>query len=76
MSKKHRKDAYRYPIGQAHHNAKLTDEQVKRMRTIHASNEGKTGKYDRIGYESLAEMFCCGVSTARDICTCRTRIDA
>jgi len=28
------------------------------------------------GYEALAKVFGCGVSTARDIVTYRTRIDA
>jgi hypothetical protein len=59
-----------------HHRAKLTDEQVQRMRAIYASNAGKTGKDARIGYKTLAEMFGCGESTARDICKHWTRAAA
>lgn len=50
-----------------HHRAKLSDEQVAAMRAKH--QRGKRGS----GYESLAREFGCGVSTARDICTYRTR---
>ena len=48
-----------------HHRAKLTDEQVAQMRKEHLA-------YIR-GYEYLAKKFGCGISTARDICTYRTR---
>lgn len=57
-----------YPSGEAHCRARLTDEEVKQMRTLHR----RTG----MGYQSLAGMFHCGVSTARDICTLRTRRNA
>ena len=48
-----------------HHKAKLSDEKVRQMR-----NEYKPWV---IGYEKLAAKFECGISTARDICTYRTR---
>ena len=48
-----------------HHRAKLTDDQVSEMRKKHLAYV--------VGYETLAKMFACGVSTARDICTFRTR---
>ena len=51
-----------------HHRAKLPTEAVKAMRAEHLA-------YVR-GYEYLAKKFGCGVSTARDICTWRTRVGA
>lgn len=48
-----------------HHRAKLTNEQVKAMRAEYMA-------YIR-GYEYLAKKYGCGISTARDICTYRTR---
>ncbi len=48
-----------------HHRAKLTNDQVKAMRTQHLAYV--------VGYETLAKRFNCGISTARDICTYRTR---
>lgn len=48
-----------------HHRAKLTDKQVAEMRNQHLAYV--------VGYETLAKRFGCGVSTARDICTYRTR---
>ncbi len=48
-----------------HHRAKLTNEQVKEMRKQHLAYV--------VGYETLAKRFNCGISTARDICTYRTR---
>jgi hypothetical protein len=62
------------PTGEKHPRAKLTDVQVDRMRAIYDSNEGRMHKYDRLGYQTLAEMFKCSPSTARDICKARTRI--
>lgn len=59
--------------GQDHHNAKLTDEQVKDMRELYESwKEAGANK----GYGTLAEIFGCSMWTARDICTYRTRISA
>lgn len=51
-----------------HHKAKLDFEQVKQIRKEHLA-------YVR-GYETLAKKFNCGISTARDICTYRTRVSA
>lgn len=47
--------------------AKLTDDQVRKMRAEHwPYARGK-------GYVSLAKKYRCCASTARDICTYRTR---
>jgi hypothetical protein len=51
--------------GESHPRAKLTDEKVEEMRVKYEKGEG--------GYETLARLFGCGISTARDICTYRTR---
>ena len=53
--------------GTSHYKAKLTDAQVREMRMLHESGKG---------YLTLAKAFSCGVSTARDICTYRTRVSA
>jgi hypothetical protein len=50
-----------------HHRAKLSYEQVKEIRKTHLAYV--------IGYESLAKKFNCGISTVRDICTYRTRMN-
>lgn len=50
--------------GQSHGRAELTDEQVERMRVLNEYGWG---------YKTLAWLFGCGISTARDICTYRTR---
>ena len=50
-----------------HHRAKLTEDQVRAMRADYHP-------YVR-GYEWLAREYGCGISTARDICTYRTRRD-
>ena len=50
-----------------HHKAKLTDNQVREMRKEYIG-------YVR-GYGYLAKKYNCGESTARDICTYRTRIN-
>lgn len=55
-------------IGQSHPKARLTDEQVREMRRLH-HEEG-------VGYLRLGRQFGCGESTARDICTYRTRASA
>jgi len=57
-----------YRIGQSHQRAKLTDAQVKEMRRLNESGEA--------GYRKLSSMFGCGQSTARDVCTYRTRYSA
>jgi len=51
--------------GEDHHRAKLSDDEVRKMREAHIPYV--------VGYEQLAQMFKCGISTARDICTYRTR---
>jgi hypothetical protein len=50
-----------------HHKAKLTTAEVIDMRKQHLAYV--------VGYVTLAKRFKCGVSTARDICTYRTRIN-
>jgi hypothetical protein len=55
-------------MGECHHNAKLTDVQVREMRHLH----GRHGK----NYEILAKMFDCTPSTARKICKYWTRASA
>jgi len=52
-------------VGESHQRAKLTDEQIKQMREMYVPG--------KVGYETLAQRFGCGVSTARDIITMRTR---
>ena len=52
--------------GSSHPKARLTDEQVKAMRA----------DSQEIGYEKLAKRYGRGISTARDIVTYRTRINA
>ena len=54
--------------GEAHFRAKLTDAEVRDMRKRH-NQEGW-------GYGRCARAFNCGVSTARDIITYRTRNSA
>lgn len=54
--------------GKSHPKAKLTDEQVRRMRSLYEQGKG--------GYGALAKVFECGASTVRDICQYRTRWSA
>lgn len=56
--------------GAEHHNASLTDEQVMAMRVVY---QGWKQRGLNKGYGHLARLFKCGVSTARDIVTNRTR---
>lgn len=51
-------------VGQCHHRAKLSSAQVEAMRADHSNG---------MGYVLLARKYDCGISTARDICTYRTR---
>ena len=51
--------------GEDHPKARLSDEDVRQMRKDHLAYV--------VGYETLAKRWNCGVSTARDICTYRTR---
>ena len=53
--------------GQSHQRAKLLDLEVVAMRAMY--------KPYVCGYGEVARAFNCGVSTARDICTYRTRIN-
>lgn len=53
--------------GEQHHNAKLSDEDVDEMRK---KREEQPWLWS---YQALADEYGCGVSTARDICTYRTR---
>lgn len=56
--------------GQDHHNARLTDKQVIDMRDLYETwKEANSPK----GYGALADLFRCGVSTARDIVKYKTR---
>ena len=55
--------------GQQHHNAKLTDAQVKEMR------EMRKRKPSIYSYCALADRFGCGESTVRDILKYKTRIN-
>ena len=48
-----------------HHRAKLTAVQVRAMRGEHLPYVN--------GYPTLTRKYGCGISTARDICTFRTR---
>lgn len=59
--------------GEKHHNASLSNDQVKDMRQLYQSWKAAGS---RKGYPTLAEIFRCGESTARDIVTYRTRVDA
>ena len=52
-------------VGEWHGRAKLTSAQVVAMRADYAAGKG--------GYAKLAKAYGCGISTARDICTYRTR---
>lgn len=52
-------------VGEWHPRAKLTDEQVAKMRRMYRSGT--------VGYKVLAEEFGCGESTVRDIVQYRTR---
>jgi len=48
-----------------HHRSKLSDDTVRQMR--------KDYKPYVFGYEKLAAKYGCGISSARDICTYKTR---
>jgi hypothetical protein len=52
-------------MGEHHQKARLTDAQVAEMRAKHVPYV--------YGYKRLAVDYGCGESTARDICTYRTR---
>lgn len=54
-----------YRIGEGHHRAKLTDEQVAKMRRMYRPRI--------VGYATLAREFGCSEATAADIVNYRTR---
>ena len=59
--------------GETHHRARLTDDQVREMRRLY---EDWKAKGSRKGYATLAAIFGCAKSTARDIVTYRRRREA
>lgn len=61
-----RRNHTNHRVGEWHPRARLTDQQVSEMRAI----RHETGA----SYQALASRFSCGVSTARDIVTYRTRM--
>lgn len=58
-------DGTRYPRGQEHPRARLTDEQVAEIRDLHEQGG--------LGYKRLAARFNTSPSTIRNICTYATR---
>lgn len=50
-------------IGDDHHNARLTSDDVRLIRSLSAVG---------LGYPTLARKFCVGESTVRDVVTYRT----
>ncbi len=70
-AKSGRRTATGHRLGEWHHRAKLADADVKKMRALHRPENPA----EAMGYASLGQAFGCGTSTARDICTFRTRID-
>ena len=54
-----------YRIGEGHHRAKLSDEQVAKIRRMYRPGI--------VGYKVLADEFGCGESTVRDIVKQMTR---
>lgn len=58
-------------VRKMHHRAKMPFTDVSAMRALYAS--WKTAGSNK-GYGSLAALFKCGESTARDIITLRTRV--
>ena len=59
-----------HPCGAGHHRAKLTSAQVAEMRAVYA---GWKQDGDPRGYGTLAKLYSCSQSTARDVITLRTR---
>lgn len=60
-------------VGECHQKAKLSDDQVREMRRLYAEWKAKGW---RKGYDTLAAIYGCGMATARDIITYRTRASA
>ncbi len=63
-------------MGEDHQHAKLSDADVRRMRRDYARAERRAGTGGGGGYATMARLYGCGVSTARDILTYRTRASA
>ena len=61
-----------YRVGEGHHRAKLTDEQVKRMRAKYEAAK-KSARPRDYGYRWIGGLFGVSEWTARDIVTYRTR---
>ncbi|MBL8474411.1 MAG: hypothetical protein JNM98_21665 [Rhodocyclaceae bacterium] len=59
--------------GETHHNARLSDANVRAMRATWARWKGESDGIERKGYGMLGKVFGCGASTARDIVLYRTR---
>lgn len=57
----------RYRIGESHHRARLTDDQVDAIRELHED------EHNPWGYRRLAKHFNVSKSTVRDICQYRIR---
>jgi hypothetical protein len=55
-------------LGEWHHRAKLSDAEVRALRSAYEAREG--------GYLVLSRRFVCGQSTVRDIVQRRTRFTA
>lgn len=54
-----------YRVGQCHHRAKFTDDQVAKIRRMYRPGV--------VGYRTLSKEFGCGEPTIRDIVTHVTR---
>ena len=75
-----RRAASGHRMGEWHHNARLSDHEVRMMRFLATSARAlglqKAGRGGFGGYKWLGGRFGCGASTARDVVTYRTRCDA
>ena len=60
-----------YRVGECHHRSKLTNQQVQEIRDLYA--EWKSQGL-RAGYDRLAYLYGCSMSTVRDIIKEKTRI--
>lgn len=56
---------YGYRIGMSHHNAKISDQMVDQIRTLHEE--------DGVGYRRLAKMFKLTKSCVQKICNYERR---
>lgn len=62
-------------MGEKHHNARLSDAKVRKMRAMYHNWQANRNGRQR-GYGALGRIFGCSPWTARDIVTYRTRIGA